>query len=691
MADGVAGGMPPDEKKNGVQPESEQVSGEMPKKQKTDAQIERERERRRRRRKRKKMMTDMLKSSGENILHAGENKLEDKPAPEQEKKPEAMPETEEKTMVREKPVEKPAAKQVSPEPKIERKPDQKPERVREDTHALPRPSRDHHEHEPRKEPAFVRAHKPQADHRGQKLQSPVKENAVVEKTALPSAQVNAETVKRAADADKKKQPVAKAKIEPKKIAKPEAIIEQPVVEPQTLPAKEPERIEDLPPIFPDEGTPEAPEPSEKPDVKVQPESLTYMSHSFEGEDDLVIGEVRKEEEIPVGPLTEEQKPVEKNHEEHEEEEVLEEKPKENEGTDVPSEKPESAELKTEAKPEVKQIHEILQEKKASTQTFFNNLFEILKKATSGMTKLFGALGQALSRLSFLANGKVVAPLIIFVVIAGLGYFGYSQGYYQKAATFVSDFFKQKPVQQVLVGDITADPLEHRQWGLVTANLFGTLRGSLRDKIPSQISMATFFGELMEPGVSGETGISAATYYGEIGDQIKVVNQFVVYVQQLQKMQNLYATDVYEMLDKTTARATALFDYIDKLKTAREDGQRLMADLHINVDDLNVSFSSLNADKSKYETDFFAAMEALEPEKSDALLKGFVDISQKQTALKARISALNKLAGYYDAALKKLDKRIEAVDKNRDALIQGIRVVDIPGGNLDIIIHPVVTK
>ena len=37
------------------------------------------------------------------------------------------------------------------------------------------------------------------------------------------------------------------------------------------------------------------------------------------------------------------------------------------------------------------------------------------------------------------------------------------------------------------------------------------------------------------------------------------------------------------------------------------------------------------------------------------------------------------------SLSRLAIRISAVDKNQQALIQGIKVVDVPGANLDIII------
>ncbi len=55
-------------------------------------------------------------------------------------------------------------------------------------------------------------------------------------------------------------------------------------------------------------------------------------------------------------------------------------------------------------------------------------------------------------------------------------------------------------------------------------------------------------------------------------------------------------------------------------------------------------------------------------------------------MKARVAALDRLAEYYETALKRLARRINAVEQNREALVRGIRVVDVPGAGVDIIIR-----
>ena len=55
-------------------------------------------------------------------------------------------------------------------------------------------------------------------------------------------------------------------------------------------------------------------------------------------------------------------------------------------------------------------------------------------------------------------------------------------------------------------------------------------------------------------------------------------------------------------------------------------------------------------------------------------------------MKARVYALETLADYYDNALFNIKNRIESVEKNQDALIAGVRVTEVPGAGIDLIIR-----
>lgn len=346
----------------------------------------------------------------------------------------------------------------------------------------------------------------------------------------------------------------------------------------------------------------------------------------------------------------------------------------------------------EKKKEEMNVAEELNEKKAPAVDFAMKLAkassDVLKKFVPAVGGFLGNLLKFLKGIFGKLNIRMVGGVVAVLVVIGLGYFGFTQKWHEQAWNAVSgtfgSFFKPKVDEPKI--EVKPDVKDQRAFGITTALIFAQNKGAVSDRLTPDISVALYYGGLQEPRVQGETGISAATFYGELKDQADFVNVYVEYVDTLEHMQSLYKTDVYKLLDQTTKRDVALLKHIDELKAMKDKGLRIQEQIGINLDDLKVSFESLNGEKNKGETDFFAALSDLQGQKSDTLLKQFIEVSQKQVALKARIAALTKLQAYYVTALMRLDKRLEAIDKNRDPLIQGIRVVDVPGSDLDLIIR-----
>ena len=343
------------------------------------------------------------------------------------------------------------------------------------------------------------------------------------------------------------------------------------------------------------------------------------------------------------------------------------------------------------KKEETNVAEALNEKKAPAVDFAMKLAkassEVLKKIVPAIGGFLGNAGKFLKGIFGALNIRVIGGVAAILVVVGLGYWGFTQKWHEQAWSAVSgtvgSFFKPKPEEPKV--EVKPNVNDERAFGITTALLFAQNKGVYTDRVTSDIAIALYYGGLQEPRVQGETGISAATFYGELKDQADFVNVYVEYVNNLDHMQSLYKTDVYKLLDQSTKRDEVLLKHLDELVAMKDKGLRIQEQIGINLDDLKVSYESLNGEKNKGETDFFAALSDLQGQKSDTLLKQFIEVSQKQVALKARIAALTKLQAYYATALARLDKRLEAIDKNRDALIQGIRVVDVPGSDLDLII------
>ena len=306
--------------------------------------------------------------------------------------------------------------------------------------------------------------------------------------------------------------------------------------------------------------------------------------------------------------------------------------------------------------------------------------DLLGEKKSPLDAVASVMKQAGHVFFSVFNLRIIIWLVVSVGLIWGGFWAYGQRYHETIINIFSG--KEKPPEIVL--DLT-DPAVLVENGIQSALVFGSNSGTQKDFIPEEIWLAVYFGTLSEPKETGETGISAATYFGELMDEKSIVNMFVEYVEVLKKMQNLYNVDVYALLDRTSQRETVLTDYLEDLTEVRDEARNTFTVLKTNIDDLKVSYNSLGPDKDKFEVDFFVSLESLEAEKSDYLLKAFVDASQKQVALKARVAALEKLAGYFENAFRKLERRISAVEQNREALVRGIRVVEVPGAGIDLII------
>lgn len=682
--------------------EKEQKKQELnapPKREKTEAQIERERVRRRRRRQRKRMIQglsgevkDILPKIEQKGSEASVQKKQDKA----EIKPQNRPDETHPRPIQQqgepgklKEVQDAEKKQLSDETEISKEPIAPEEQqivptVPPEPEELPPalPETDVYPEKPLSEPQPS----PQEPPSSLQPESVLTESIPPEPTSIASEPYEPEPIQQ----NEPKSP--KTSIEPDSFQSepppPEPPQEKPpeppqeeLLEPQPSSGPEPlaegeQKIDEAASLVP------APEEAQTiTQINEQPVSPSYQDFTFSNtfEPSIDNPEVTPEPEQPEVMPFEPPKPQnvapeqeDEHAEKFQEQEPPEEKP--------PLEPTEDQEHKTVEKVE----KEELSEKKSALQMIGLQLAGLQKK-------LFTALGTFFKKIPHIFGGlsSRIKPrfLIGFVLLVGLGFFVYwvySSKVYQVAITSVTDFFTPKAPPKI---EIVVNENDLNNFGITSAWLFGTNVGALSDRVPSYIEMATFFGELKEPAAKGETGITAATFYGELRDQAGEVNEFVEYMHNLEKVQSLYSIDVYSMLDRTTERDKALLQYLENLKNSQEESLKIRQRIGMNIDDLQVSYNSLNPDRAQYESDFFAAMEALESEKSDLLLKGFVDISQKQTALKARVNALSKLATYYETALARLETRIEAVDKNRDALIEGIHVVDIPGANLDIIIKP----
>lgn len=461
---------------------------------------------------------------------------------------------------------------------------------------------------------------------------------------------------------------------------------------------EPIEPEEIPPEVPESMPVNVPDEVEKNDIRVDDESVLREESAREGDSSVAqnfsptyiyqndekpepviqtYGNMDMDERVEPVKAVEEESQDEPMEDSFGQPDVVEAQVLESEQLRESDEKMREEEEITEMREIRKDVKEIL---KGADIVEAEDQEENVEKGDS----LFSILGRIMHTVgpafASVFNMKIIFSCLGLLLVLGVGYLGYTQNW----LVWMMDLFKEKE-KPAVVG--ISDERVMSENGVLTALIAGNNIGSVRDLVPAQIIVAEMYGLMREPSLSGETGISAATYFGELMDEKGFVNQFVVYVQFIENMRNMYRADVYALLDMSTRRSDDLEEYLAELKRYRVEGNKNLILIGVFADDLVKSYNSLTPDKTKLESDFFGALEELEAEKSDTILKSFIDVSQKQVALKARISAITKLKTYYEYALERLDLRIEGIEKNKQALIEGIRVVEVPGSGIDLIIKP----
>ncbi|MBI5152568.1 hypothetical protein HZA39_03470 [Candidatus Peregrinibacteria bacterium] len=233
-----------------------------------------------------------------------------------------------------------------------------------------------------------------------------------------------------------------------------------------------------------------------------------------------------------------------------------------------------------------------------------------------------------------------------------------------------------------------------------------------DFISSTIDIALKTGELYVPSETGmltpslqvaymigeppvfasgiNTGLQAAYLSGFQGPLFED-NAFKKYVRIYNEMRNAYSTDIYGILNNSTDRAAELNNQLALLEDVHSRGLEQYDLITKEMGSLKADYKNIQDPKTASEKKFFEDLKIGLPDESYGELSAYIVILQKQDEIKARHNALTALSDYYKILLQKLNVRIRDIKTNRDALVQGVRVYEVPGSNVDVIIKNTKSK
>lgn len=181
---------------------------------------------------------------------------------------------------------------------------------------------------------------------------------------------------------------------------------------------------------------------------------------------------------------------------------------------------------------------------------------------------------------------------------------------------------------------------------------------------------------------GETGLIAAIH---IGTQEALLTRIANYIMTFRRLQNAYGSDINELLDKATDRRSRFRSHLALLRKLHEEGTESLNTIKAELEVIKVSHEPERAKQGQADINFFEQLNALNPQTTEEILYDFIDASQKIAAFRARFKALQKIETFYEEALPKLSNRIRDMELNEEALVSGIKVYDVKGSDLQLIL------
>lgn len=215
---------------------------------------------------------------------------------------------------------------------------------------------------------------------------------------------------------------------------------------------------------------------------------------------------------------------------------------------------------------------------------------------------------------------------------------------------------------------------------------GENQGTSRDKFEEGIETALLTGDEKQIYTGAPDAIKTLFLTGLEMTSSVYIDRIGSYMGVLLQLQNAFSTDIHQLLDNSSDRGKALQVHLIDLEDIYQESMETYRTINEEKDSIKVQFNSVTTQKEQIEKDFFVSLEKLEGNKSNDLLNSFIEVSKRQVELKAHYNSLNKVSTLFDTALANTDARIKDMKLNREALIEGVKVVDIKGSDLDLIIE-----
>jgi hypothetical protein len=172
----------------------------------------------------------------------------------------------------------------------------------------------------------------------------------------------------------------------------------------------------------------------------------------------------------------------------------------------------------------------------------------------------------------------------------------------------------------------------------------------------------------------------------IGEQFLAHSTYSRHVAEFADMYESMRVDVNELLDLSRDRQRTYNEYHAELDAHFFTGRRNKEALESEITRIQTQFASSEASKEALELEFFERLNQLDSFGSVVSLNAFITEAEVVVRLRAESQAREKLLALYDELLPLMEARLRDLGFNEEALVKGIRIIDVEGSDIDLILE-----
>ena len=182
----------------------------------------------------------------------------------------------------------------------------------------------------------------------------------------------------------------------------------------------------------------------------------------------------------------------------------------------------------------------------------------------------------------------------------------------------------------------------------------------------------------------QKSVLATYYFGE--KTVDIYSTLQMDTKLLSQISNTLSVDLFQYLNQSANRADALSGYLNLLNTLKKKSDERITDLQYKIAFLSSNFKGQEAEVRTDEKAFFDNLKIFSGSNAETDLAQFIGLRQEQAETKAKWGAYDSLKRYYEFFKPKIENLSRAITLNRDALIAGVKVVEIQNMALPLIIR-----